>query len=396
MEKIINTLINSSVQGVDTYTHNDSTWLIFTESKQWVIELTGHKTLWYNYNFFKNIFAYVSLDAVQNQHLITKWVENNVMKVEDTLQNGVKKTKMAHMKTDWSVEDTLQNGVRHTDWGPEMNNLFVDDALENGIKETCWNPENNKSWIEGVIKNGVKETRLEENITEGEVEGIIEDGVRYTGTLNWNRDKVAKHALEYGVKSSNPRQYVLTQIIDDIVEDGVKITLPLQSREYTGDIDGVLEKGINETKSAIGKYFVEIQDVLENGIKETYDDVYHHKGRIDGVIKSGIKKTEPMDNWVNTERIVSNVVDNGVKETKTPGNGDLTSYIDWLKENKTSGCGYQGMIDDVIENGVKEIKPLPSQTGNKDWSEYSHGREDRTKPFNDYLNDTLEMGVKIN
>ena len=79
MEKIINTLINSSIEGVDIYNHNGSTWLIFTESKQWVIELTGHQTLWYNYNFFRNIFEYVSLEVVQNQHLITKLVEDNVI-----------------------------------------------------------------------------------------------------------------------------------------------------------------------------------------------------------------------------------------------------------------------------------------------------------------------------
>ena len=303
MEKIINTLINSSVQGADTYTHNDSTWLIFTESKQWVIELTKEKTLWYNYTFFKSLFAYASLDAVQNQHLITKWVEDNIIKTLYSKPIGY---------SDYQkINDVIENGVRHTDWGPEMNDLFVDDALENGVKET-------------------------------------------------NRVDVAK------------------------------------------------------------KFFDNKMDVtIENGVKETHDDIYHHKGRIDGVIKSGIKsvgamsirdsrridetiengikKTKPMDNWVNTERIVSNVVDNGVKETKTPGNGDLISYIDWLKENKISGCGgYRKMIEDVINNGVIEIKPLPSQTGNKDWSEYSHGREDRTKPFNDYLSDTLEMGVKIN
>ena len=49
MEKIINKLIDEFTKGVDTYSHNGSTWLIFTESKQWVIELTDSKTLWYNY-----------------------------------------------------------------------------------------------------------------------------------------------------------------------------------------------------------------------------------------------------------------------------------------------------------------------------------------------------------
>jgi hypothetical protein len=87
MEKIVNRLIDEAVVNVDKYVNNNSTWLIFTESKQWVIELTKDGTLWYNYNFFKNLFVYMSMDVVENQHYITKWVE-------DTIINGVKDTKM--------------------------------------------------------------------------------------------------------------------------------------------------------------------------------------------------------------------------------------------------------------------------------------------------------------
>jgi hypothetical protein len=81
MEKVIHKLINEFTEGVDTYTHNGSTWLIFTESKQWVIELTDSKTLWYNYNFFKSVFSYTSMDVVDNQQYITKWVEDNLINV---------------------------------------------------------------------------------------------------------------------------------------------------------------------------------------------------------------------------------------------------------------------------------------------------------------------------
>jgi hypothetical protein len=44
-----------------------------------------------------------------------------------------------------------------------------------------------------------------------------------------------------------------------------------------------------------------------------------------------------------------------VKETKTPGkDGDILSTIEWMKENKSNS--YTKMIDDVIDNGVKETK----------------------------------------
>ena len=107
MEKIVNRMINDAVEGVDTYKTKDSTWLIFTESKRWVIELTKDGTLWYNYNFFKDLLIYLSMDVVENQHYITKWVEDNVI-------NKVKRTLDLELRNQLNVENTIQNGVKRT------------------------------------------------------------------------------------------------------------------------------------------------------------------------------------------------------------------------------------------------------------------------------------------
>ena len=107
MEKIVNRLINDAVKGVDTYKNSGSTWLIFTENKQWVIELTKEGVLWYNYNFFNNLFKYVSMEVTDNQHYITNWVENNVVK-------KVKRTRDANNFAMRVIEETIQNGVKHT------------------------------------------------------------------------------------------------------------------------------------------------------------------------------------------------------------------------------------------------------------------------------------------
>jgi len=61
MKKAIFSLIDNSIKNVDTYHLNGSTWLIFTETKQWVIEFTSSGTLWYNYGFFKTLFEFVSI-----------------------------------------------------------------------------------------------------------------------------------------------------------------------------------------------------------------------------------------------------------------------------------------------------------------------------------------------
>ena len=114
---------------MDTYFHNGSMWLIFTERKQWIIELDENGILWYNYDFFKNLFNYVSLDVVENQHYITMWVE-------DTIQNGAKSTFKVVLQRLKHVEDAIQNGVKST-FSEHSRKLFkVEDAIQNGAKIT--------------------------------------------------------------------------------------------------------------------------------------------------------------------------------------------------------------------------------------------------------------------
>jgi hypothetical protein len=40
------------------------------------------------------------------------------------------------------------------------------------------------------------------------------------------------------------------------------------------------------------------------------------------------------------------------------------------------------------------VEPLPAQDGNRDWGNYYHGKEDRTKPFNEYLDEAIRFGIK--
>jgi hypothetical protein len=105
MKEMIFDVINDEVKGADLYENKGSLWLIFTDDKEWVIKLNKEGYLWYNYNFFNSIFKYLSLDVVKNQHYIIEWVE-------DTIQNGVKHTKVFTQIFIGEVEDTLQNGIK--------------------------------------------------------------------------------------------------------------------------------------------------------------------------------------------------------------------------------------------------------------------------------------------
>jgi hypothetical protein len=265
---------------VDTYTHNGSTWLIFSESKQWVIELTESKTLWYNYNFFKDVFLYTSMDVVDNQHYITKWVEDNII-------NGVKRTMSETIPDSFLIEDTIQNGVKRTQDNPFSMITNVENTIQNGVKETQFNSYENKSWVEGVIKGGVKHTEYGDWLDGDErLDEIVKNGVKETIECDWNIPKY---------------------VINEVIIEGVK---------ETNHVD-------------VMKFFDnKMEDTLKNGVRHTLNTEYMPTSMVEDIIQ------------------------NGVKETKTPGkDGDILSTIEWMEENKSTS--YTKMIDDVIDNGEK-------------------------------------------
>ena len=168
-------LINQKTKGIDLYDNNGSMWLIFTDRKKWVIELTKDGTLWYNYYFFQDCFKYLSLDVVVNQHFITEWVESiiqnvvrdtagygkqNLVQVEDTIQNGVRNTQSHWGWLQLAVEDTIQNGVKETKHNPIEDSLAMEEVIQNGVKHTEYGDwEDGDERLDEIIQNGIKETR---------------------------------------------------------------------------------------------------------------------------------------------------------------------------------------------------------------------------------------------
>ena len=62
-----------------------------------------------------------------------------------------------------------------------------------------------------------------------------------------------------------------------------------------------------------------------------------------------------MDEHNDTEEVINE----GVKETKTPGDGDILSALEFMKENNT--VNIPELINDVINNGVNQTAQEPSQ-----------------------------------
>ena len=146
-------IMEFKLKGADTYYNHGSTWIILTDKKQWVIELTKDGTLWYNYYFFQSILIGLMgfEDTVKNENYITEWVENFI-------QNGVKYTKKVVVRQLAFVDDTIQNGVKETFLVEGTRIGIVENTIQNGIKETKQEEHHRLREVVQTVKNGVKET----------------------------------------------------------------------------------------------------------------------------------------------------------------------------------------------------------------------------------------------
>ena len=218
LNEVINKMINKAVVGCDKYVHNDSTWLIFTDDKKWVIELTKDGTLWYSYDFFKNLFKVLSLDVVENQNYITKWVEETIITgvkntiqsitqqrriVEDAIINGVKHTEYGDwLDGDERFDDIIQNGVKHTVASDCLPSVFVEDTIQNGMKHTEKSLQIDGSCVvEDVIQNGIKETHDDVYHHKGRVGGVIKNGIKETKLIDYsdNTEFIVNGVISRGI-----------------------------------------------------------------------------------------------------------------------------------------------------------------------------------------------------
>jgi hypothetical protein len=148
--------------------------------------------------------------------------------------------------------------VKHTEKSLQIDgSCVVEDVIQNGIKETHDDVYHNKGRVDGVIKNGVKEVKPAYKMIYN--------------PMNFDR-----------IISEEKRIPDVT----DVIRDGIKEVQPLPAQD--GNMD--------------------------------YSNYYYRQGEsgkphtkyVDDVITNGIKETKPMDEWVNTDRIVNGVISGGI------------------------------------------------------------------------------------
>jgi hypothetical protein len=358
MQKIVNELISSSIEGVDVYRWKDATWLIFTNETRWVVELTDEGTLWYNYKFFKDVFRYVSITVgTEMDGYIIQWANNFFYK------------DCAHLSVAYHRDRTKTSNV-----------------IKNGIKDTQGRGKNHGDEFEwhtrAVIDNGVKEvlqsSRVESN--SGVIGEVIDKGIKEIyDSSSTHRQMRAENLIPRIVKDVKPNRVTIVNekmdrfyydpncranftMLSDIVEEGVKKVKP--------NIEYSQQSGVFHPDCVANH--VKIEKVIEEGVKEIKPSVW--------TTKRGIEISDLMCSGNTTD--ISSIVKNGVKNIYPDKDPDV---YDWSDEFKA---------DNVIQGGIKVI-PLPTIKDLRGYSDYYNTKEDRTKPHTEYVKDAIEGGVKL-
>ena len=342
-KEILYKLINFKTQQVDFYTHKNSVWLILTEEKKWVIELTKEGTLWYNYYFFENCFRPLGLEVTKNEHYITEWVENIIQNGQKHTHDpnnrvmdgfdGVKHTDACQIGTSTSIEDAIQNGVKDIRWGTNQRKNPIEDTIQNGVKETIHNFFEGGLAMEEVIQNGVKETNphfLEilnpmnfEPVTKemkrmNEVNIVLENGIKETTPGGYLGSVEIKGKTVHQFETAKQLYY-----LEDVINDGIKEVKELPDK--SGELRGYGEYYQNQ-EDRTKPHTQYMDDVIRDGIKETKYCELHSLMRADHVIRDGIKETWGYEK--QPQMRVHEVLDKGITQTHWRRVDNHPTYVD--------------------------------------------------------------------
>ena len=299
LEKLVFGMFDQMVEGSDKYaTKQGSTWLIFTEDKRWVVEFTKDKTLWFNYNLFQSELELIGKNCTQERDLIKNWFESRFLgidvveeslstagkplKVEDTIENGVRHTGFFFRRSATFVEDTIENGVRHTEEGIFAMQSKIEDTIQNGVKKTYSTPTTRLIIVEDTIQNGVRHT-VSSKLNEFEfVEDTIQNGVRHTNLSVKVKANQVEDTIQNGVRHTEVDGMRIRSGVKDAIQEGVKETRFQKSSNLYR---------IEDTRTLWGKSGDEgvVEYIIQEGVKDIIEDSYPHKHRVEGVIRNTVK-----------------------------------------------------------------------------------------------------------
>ena len=230
-------------------------------------------------------------------------------------------------------------------------------------------------------------------------------------------------------------KYIIGWANEYFYKDCAHRTVPYPMDKSRNETPKVLDGGIKEINRTLhyGKDYIE--GVVNDGIKEANDSSsIHRQNRAENVMNEIIKKVKPNRVTVRDEKMdrfyydptcsanftmLTDIIEEGVKEVKpsilTTKRGihisDImcsgnTTDINVIVKNGIKNVYPDKIPDDydwsdefdtvrVIDGGFKVI-PLPDMSGElRGYSDYYSLKEDRTKPHTEYVKDAIEGGTKL-
>jgi hypothetical protein len=318
LEKLVFGMFDQMVEGSDKYvTKQGSTWLIFTEDKRWVVEFTKDKTLWFNYNLFQSELDLVSKNCTQERDLIKNWFESRFLgidvveeslstagkplKVEDTIENGVRHTEEGIFAMQSKIEDTIQNGVKKTYSTPTTRLIIVEDTIQNGVRHTVSSKLNEFEFVEDTIQNGVRHTKFLHAMNIIDVEDTIQNGVRHTNLSVKVKANQVEDTIQNGVRHTEPVFWAKQSTVEDTIQNGVRHT-EVDGMRIRSGVKDAIQEGVKETRFQKSSNLYRIEDtrtlwgksgdegvveyIIQEGVKDIIEDSYPHKHRVEGVIRN--------------------------------------------------------------------------------------------------------------
>jgi hypothetical protein len=277
------------------------------------------------------------------------------------------------------VEDAIQNGVKETRFQKSSNLYRIEDT------RTLWGKSGDEGVVEYIIQEGVKDIKQGTHLPIHLVEDTIQNGVKDIIDPFWVDPVRIKDAIENGVKETKENRLIRTISVISTIKNGVKHVEDGDWLDQDERIDDIIENGVKETKESMLESLEQIDHQVTNcEITESINDA----------IEKGVKETKEISNI----SLMSEIFKVNAKQAIRDGVKDLKVW----KSNRCEEHGYFELVDgiptytpmiqvkDVLENGVKEIQPLPAQDGNRDWGLYYHRQEDRTKPHTEYVKEVIE------
>jgi hypothetical protein len=76
--KLINKVLNSSIEGYTCYLYRNSHWIINSSTNDWVVQVSNSGYTFYRQEFFKKICYYLSLSPGDIESYVRDWVVNEL------------------------------------------------------------------------------------------------------------------------------------------------------------------------------------------------------------------------------------------------------------------------------------------------------------------------------